>query len=165
MSDTNELVANFLSMFKNSRQAKTNTIISEDEILADMEELFVVGPTKLKEIVKHFIGELQKGLDHEGATVAMLPSFVTNRPTGKEKGSYLALDLGGTNFRVCEVYLEGQSSVRLRQKKFTIPEDCKNADGEVLFDFLANSVESFLKDSGVNHWSRLRTWFHFLFPS
>jgi len=164
MSDTNELVANFLSMFKNSRQAKTNTIVSEDEILADMEELFVVSPTKLKEIVKHFIGELQKGLDHEGATVAMLPSFVTNRPTGKEKGSYLALDLGGTNFRVCEVYLEGQSSVRLRQKKFTIPEDCKNADGEVLFDFLANSVESFLKDSGVSTDQDLELGFTFSFP-
>jgi len=165
MSDTNELVANFLSMFKNTRQAKTNTIISEDEILADMEELFVVGPTKLKEIVKHFVGELQKGLDHEGATVAMLPSFVTNRPTGKETGSYLALDLGGTNFRVCEVYLEGQSSVRLRQKKFTIPEECKNADGEVLFDFLASSVESFLKDSGVTPSEKeLELGFTFSFP-
>jgi len=165
MSETNELVANFLSMFKNSRQAKTNTIVSEDEILADMEELFVVGPTKLNEIVKHFVGELQKGLDHEGATVAMLPSYVTNRPTGKETGSYLALDLGGTNFRVCEVYLEGQSSVRLRQKKFTIPEDCKNADGEVLFDFLASSVESFLKDSGVTPTEKeLELGFTFSFP-
>jgi hexokinase len=165
MSDTNELVANFLSMFKNSRQAKTNTIVSEDEILADMEELFVVGPTKLKEIVKHFIGEMQKGLDHDGATVAMLPSFVTNRPTGKEQGSYLALDLGGTNFRVCEVYLEGQCSVRLRQKKFTIPESCKNAEGEVLFDFLADSVESFLKDSGVvPAQQKLELGFTFSFP-
>jgi hexokinase len=165
MSDTNELVANFLSMFKNSRQAKTNTIVSEDEILADMEELFVVGPTKLKEIVKHFVSEMQKGLDHDGATVAMLPSFVTNRPTGKEQGSYLALDLGGTNFRVCEVYLEGQCSVRLRQKKFTIPEECKNAEGEVLFDFLANSVESFLKDSGVVPTQQnLELGFTFSFP-
>ncbi|KAL6602586.1 hypothetical protein LY90DRAFT_418480 [Neocallimastix californiae] len=130
-----------------------------------MEELFVVGPTKLKEIVKHFIGEMQKGLDHDGATVAMLPSFVTNRPTGKEQGSYLALDLGGTNFRVCEVYLEGQCSVRLRQKKFTIPESCKNAEGEVLFDFLADSVESFLKDSGVvPAQQKLELGFTFSFP-
>jgi len=130
-----------------------------------MEELFVVGPTKLKEIVKHFISEMEKGLDHDGATVAMLPSFVTNRPTGKEQGSYLALDLGGTNFRVCEVYLEGQCSVRLRQKKFTIPEECKNAEGEVLFDFLANSVESFLKDSGVVPTQQnLELGFTFSFP-
>ncbi|KAG4089032.1 hypothetical protein H8356DRAFT_1280520 [Neocallimastix lanati (nom. inval.)] len=130
-----------------------------------MEELFVVGPTKLKEIVKHFVSEMQKGLDHDGATVAMLPSFVTNRPTGKEQGSYLALDLGGTNFRVCEVYLEGQCSVRLRQKKFTIPEECKNAEGEVLFDFLANSVESFLKDSGVVPTQQnLELGFTFSFP-
>lgn len=165
MSDTNDLVANFLNMFKNSRQAKTNTIVSEDEILSDLEEQFIVGPTKLKEIVKHFVAEMQKGLDHDGATVAMLPSYVTNRPNGKEVGSYLALDLGGTNFRVCEVYLEGQSSVRLRQKKFTIPEDCKNAEGEVLFDFLAQSVESFLKDSGEEGSNKeLNLGFTFSFP-
>jgi len=71
----------------------------------------------------------------------------------------------GTNFRVCEVYLEGQCSVRLRQKKFTIPESCKNAEGEVLFDFLADSVESFLKDSGVvPAQQKLELGFTFSFP-
>jgi len=164
MSDTNELVANFLSMFKNTRQAKTNTIISEDEILADMEELFVVGPTKLKEIVKHFVGELQKGLDHEGATVAMLPSFVTNRPTGKETGSYLALDLGGTNFRVCEVYLEGDSKVRLTQKKFTIPDYAKCGQSDVLFDFLADSVLTFITENNIPTESDIPLGFTFSFP-
>jgi len=164
MSDTNELVANFLSMFKNTRQAKTNTIISEDEILADLEELFVVGPTKLNEIVKHFIGELKKGLDHEGATVAMLPSFVTNRPFGKEVGTYLALDLGGTNFRVCEINLEGQSKVRLRAKKFTIPDEAKTADQSVLFDFLAESIDIFIKEYNIKTDNDINLGFTFSFP-
>jgi hexokinase len=30
----------------------------------------------------------------------MLPSFVTHLPDGRECGTFIALDLGGTNFRV-----------------------------------------------------------------
>lgn len=50
----------------------------------------------------------------------MLPSYVVKRPSGNEigmasfvinnkcdLGTFLALDLGGTNFRVCKVLLEG----------------------------------------------------------
>ena len=43
-------------------------------------------------------------------------------PTGQETGTFLALDLGGTNLRVCEVVLEGHGKFRVRQKKFTISE-------------------------------------------
>ena len=33
----------------------------------------------------------------------MLPTHLSHMPSGKETGSYLALDLGGTNFRVLKV--------------------------------------------------------------
>lgn len=62
------------------------------------------------------------GLQNDGEVLKMLPSYVVKRPTGNEIGiiqllcilservfigTYLALDLGGTNFRVCKVLLEG----------------------------------------------------------
>lgn len=76
----------------------------------------------------------------------MIPSFVTNRPTGREVGSYLALDLGGSNFRVCEILLtpEGTHQVRSRQKKFVVSEELKVGNAKDLFDFFAASVELFL---------------------
>ena len=37
----------------------------------------------------------------------MIPAFVENLPTGKERGDYFALDLGGTNFRVRHVSIDG----------------------------------------------------------
>lgn len=37
----------------------------------------------------------------------MIPTFVFGWPTGNEIGDYLALDLGGTNLRVCLVTVQG----------------------------------------------------------
>ena len=37
---------------------------------------------------------------HDKATVKCWPTYVPQLPTGHETGKFLALDLGGTNFRV-----------------------------------------------------------------
>ena len=37
---------------------------------------------------------------HENATVKCFPTYVQELPSGHECGKFLALDLGGTNFRV-----------------------------------------------------------------
>jgi len=39
----------------------------------------------------------------------MLPAWVMGFPDGKEKGPFLALDMGGTNLRVCQVVLLGDN--------------------------------------------------------
>ena len=50
----------------------------------------------------------------------MLPTYVFGWPTGQEKGSYLAVDLGGTNLRVCLVELEGDSKFEVTQTKYRL---------------------------------------------
>lgn len=50
----------------------------------------------------------------------MLPTFVFGWPTGQEKGSYLAVDLGGTNLRVCHVELEGDGKFEVTQTKYRL---------------------------------------------
>jgi hexokinase len=50
----------------------------------------------------------------------MLPTYVFGWPTGNEKGSYLAVDLGGTNLRVCHVELEGEGRFEVTQTKFRL---------------------------------------------
>ena len=37
---------------------------------------------------------------HNDSSVKCFPTYVEELPTGKEHGKFLALDLGGTNFRV-----------------------------------------------------------------
>lgn len=48
----------------------------------------------------------------------MLPAWVMGFPDGNEKGPFLALDLGGTNLRVCEVVLlkEGRKFDMIQSK-------------------------------------------------
>lgn len=50
----------------------------------------------------------------------MLPAYVFGWPSGKETGSYLAVDLGGTNLRVCLVELEGDGKFEVTQTKFRL---------------------------------------------
>jgi len=54
-------------------------------------------------IEKRLRDAMEKGLKektHDEASVKCFPTFVRELPTGKEHGKFLALDLGGTNFRV-----------------------------------------------------------------
>ena len=71
----------------------------------------------------------------------MLPTFVNKRVTGAERGDFYALDLGGTNFRVLRLTLEGDGKVGpVKSMKFSIPDAAKTGTGAELFGFIADSV-------------------------
>ncbi|KAI1793011.1 hypothetical protein LXA43DRAFT_1004244 [Ganoderma leucocontextum] len=72
------------------------------------------------------------------------PTFVTGVPDGTETGTFLALDLGGTNLRVCEIELLGNKEFVLRQQKYKVSEQLKTGEATALFDYLADSVDAFL---------------------
>ena len=42
-------------------------------------------------------------------SVKMLPSYVTHLPDGHETGTFIGLDLGGTNFRVLLGHVQNQA--------------------------------------------------------
>jgi hexokinase len=53
-------------------------------------------------------------------------------PEGTEVGEYLALDLGGTNLRVCLVTLLGEGKFEVTQTKYRLTEEQKQEDGQKL---------------------------------
>ena len=67
-----------------------------------------------------------------------------------EEGLFLALDLGGTNFRV--ILLELANGVVMRQhvKHYHIGEELRLGCGERLFDFLAECVSDFVRSQNLN---------------
>ena len=76
--------------------------------------------------------EMDNGLSsatHKTADVRMFPTYVRNIANGTETGQVLALDLGGTNFRVLRVDLLPQSQVDLRSKIFVIPQSIMLGEG------------------------------------
>jgi hexokinase len=76
---------------------------------------------------------------------------VTNVPTGQEKGQFLAVDLGGSNCRVCAVNLHGDSTLDIIQEKYAVPPDVRvNPSSKPLFDFIAAKINTFLQRTDVS---------------
>ncbi|KAH8170184.1 hexokinase domain-containing protein [Sarocladium implicatum] len=116
-----------------------------DEVKS-LEEQFTVKQDKLKAITEHFISELAKGLTVEGGSIPMNPTWVMSFPDGYETGTYLALDMGGTNLRVCEITLTDQKSeFDIIQSKYRMPEELKTGDSEELWDYIADCLYQFVE--------------------
>ncbi|KAA8900019.1 hypothetical protein FN846DRAFT_782000 [Sphaerosporella brunnea] len=119
--------------------------------------------------VKEFLREMDLGLQNDGQPMTMIPTYVTSVPNGTEKGVYLAVDLGGTNFRVCSVSLKGNSTFTLTQAKAAIPKEMMTSDSHTLFSFLAQQVKAFVEEHHADHFEEfpdhhLQLGFTFSFP-
>uniref|UniRef100_A0A672L0F2 Phosphotransferase n=1 Tax=Sinocyclocheilus grahami TaxID=75366 RepID=A0A672L0F2_SINGR len=93
----------------------------------------------------------------------ILISFVV--VTFTERGKYLALDLGGTNFRVLVVKIRTgmRNSVRMYNKIYAIPLEIMQGTGEELFDHIVQCISDFLDYMGMKN-TRLPLGFTFSFP-
>ncbi|KAJ3307630.1 hexokinase A, partial [Gonapodya sp. JEL0774] len=119
--------------------------------LQELRKEFTIGHDDLAGIVRDMLAKFGEGLGRDGAEIKMLPSYVRNRPTGREVGKFYALDFGGTNFRVCELELTNDASgYHFHADKFKIPEELKLAPGEDLFDFFGDSVLTFITQRGLS---------------
>ncbi|KAJ6315604.1 hypothetical protein OIU78_018972 [Salix suchowensis] len=87
-----------------------------------------------------------------------------------EIGTYYALDLGGTNFRVLRIQLGGRRSSILSQdvERRPIPQHLMTSTSEDLFDFIASTLKQFVeKEESGSEPSPVRTrelGFTFSFP-
>lgn len=64
----------------------------------------------------------------------------------------MAVDLGGTNFRVCSINLHGNTTFSLTQSKVAIPKALMVAPtAKELFAFLAKQIEAFLEQHHADH--------------
>ncbi|KAI5816575.1 hypothetical protein BZA77DRAFT_57477 [Pyronema omphalodes] len=130
---------------------------------------FDFGAEDVRKGVQEFLRLMDVGLQNDGEAMTMIPTYVTGVPNGTEKGVYLAVDLGGTNFRVCSVSLSGDTKFTLTQSKAAIPRDMMVSDSHTLFSFLAKEVEKFVKTHHADHFEedtahKLQLGFTFSFP-
>uniref|UniRef100_UPI00398E372A hexokinase HKDC1-like isoform X1 n=1 Tax=Pristiophorus japonicus TaxID=55135 RepID=UPI00398E372A len=123
---------------------------------------------QLLEVMTKMRMEMERGLKkdtHGTATVKMLPTYVHRFPNGTGNGKFLALDLGGTNFRVLLVVIQGgpRRSMRMYHKLFPIPLEIMQGTGEELFDHIVECIAEFLEYMGMKG-IRLSVGFTFSFP-
>lgn len=161
--------------FDDLHKAKSQQL--DDAVNAIAKE-FEITPEKLDELTAHFIEQMEKGLAPvENKTtdkgLPMIPSFVTGTPNGTEQGILLAADLGGTNFRVCSVTLNGDHTYSMERMKSKIPDELlegKEVTSDQLFGYLARRTLTFLKKyhpeyiDGSSNSESLRLGFTFSYP-
>jgi hexokinase len=88
--------------------------------------------------------------------LCMLPSYNHQLPTGDEHGTYLALDVGGSTFRVALIELsgrrsQGQGSKILTIKSFKINYPVKQLKGVLFFDWMAQRISETLSGQAEGH--------------
>lgn len=140
--------------------------VNKEEIVKNAVAKFLLSDDQLKTICEKMESEMLKGLQkstNPQAKVKMIPSFVQSLPDGKETGSFLALDLGGTNFRVLHVTLRAGKKPEIDSQIYKVPESVRTGTGEMLFDHIALCMAEFLKRIGKEE-AKLPVGFTFSFP-
>ncbi|GAO49708.1 hypothetical protein G7K_3853-t1 [Saitoella complicata NRRL Y-17804] len=116
------------------------------DCITDLEKLFTVDKQRINELCDEFVKEFEKGLTEEGSSIPQLPTWVLGFPNGEEKGTYLALDMGGTNLRVCEITLMGHGKFDILQSKYRMDPSVKTSTAEELFGYIADCLKQFVHD-------------------
>ena len=137
--------------------------------LKQIKELFALSHDDLEKMMNIMEQEMTRGLRKDAqSSLGMLPTFVNALPNGSERGCYLALDLGGTNFRVLLVRIKEapgstKPQIEMVSELFMVPEEVKVGEGEAFFDHIAKCMSSFCENNGLSD-TYLPVGFTFSFP-
>ncbi len=114
--------------------------------------------------IRSFVAkEMDAGLAGRKSSIAMLPAYC-DAASGREQGRYLALDLGGTNFRVMLVELPGFGKPPrvVAEAKYRLTPGQITGTGTALFGVIAGYLGKFLKDHAIT--SEIALGYTFSFP-
>lgn len=138
---------------------------NSQRIREECQEL-ILKDEQIQELMKRIIDEIERGLSaktHNDADVKCFITYVQDLPNGNERGKFLALDLGGTNFRVLIIHLNGENEFKMQSKIYAVPQSIMLGPGNQLFDHIAECLANFMKEHNV-YSERLPLGFTFSFP-
>lgn len=128
---------------------------------------FILPNSKLREFMNRMSHGINQGLGketHPTATIKCWQTYVHDMPTGNETGHYLALDLGGSNFRVLELELGINKYFKMDQKIYECSKELMTGSGSKLFDYIAKCLDEFVTTKGIKSSSTMPLGFTFSFP-
>jgi hexokinase len=89
---------------------------------------------------------MEKGLKGEKTSLKMLPSYI-GKPTGKEQGTFMTIDMGGTNLRCTKYKISNGTFEKIAEKKEKLINKEKgydltksDIDAKQLFAFMAECM-------------------------
>jgi len=130
-------------------------------------EPFLLSDAQLSALMADMDRDVRKGLGKDTnacATIKCYVTYVQDMPNGKERGQFLALDLGGTNFRVLVIRLAENDQSSMESQIFKVPAQIQTGSGAELFDHIAKCLAEFVKERCIDNKSALPLGFTFSFP-
>lgn len=142
-----------LSSRKRVRDALWTYDRTMDDLLREIQRLLEapLEPVELSRMSSKLADQFGPKL--QASEICMLPSYNNTLPTGLERGTYLALDVGGSTLRIALVELNGKQpttaakSMRIvAMKSFKIDEKVRQRSGSQFFDWVAEKIQQALAD-------------------
>lgn len=126
---------------------------SLDDYADEVETLFTAPLSTLKMIDMSEKIRVQFRHCLQSSPCCMLPSYTHALPSGSEKGTYLALDVGGSTFRVAliELYGRGEDMRIVKVSSSHIDNSVKLLEGTQFFDWMAENIDTMLKEVGAGY--------------
>jgi hexokinase len=122
-----------------------------DDLLHEVQRLFEapLGPGKMLDMSAKLQDQFAPKM--QSSDICMLPSYNHKLPSGLEKGTYLALDVGGSTFRIALVELNGRQpgakNMRIVvMKNYKIDEKVRQRRGNEFFEWMAEKIQQALAD-------------------
>jgi hexokinase/galactokinase len=138
-------------------------VLRREEMLTQIESALSISAQEMQGIITQFHSEMENGLRGEPSSLAMIPTYV-EMPTGREKGRFLAMDLGGSNFRVLSVELKGNAQFGpIVIDTFQLQDEHIKGTAEDLFGFTADSLGAFMKMHAISQEEALKMGYTFSF--
>lgn len=98
----------------------------------------------MKEMVSNFLGEMDKGLSGEESSLLMLPTYIEAEGEVRANDPVIAIDAGGTNFRVAKVYFdENLKLITENISKAKMPGVDKELSKEEFFETFADYIQAY----------------------
>lgn len=160
-----------MSLTMEDRAEKLHNLFSKEHLnkIKSIFSMFVLSETQIKAISAICEQNMQYGSSKDveirkKTTLLMENTFIRRNLSGNENGIYLGLDLGGTNFRVVRMkFVEGTANTVL--KYYKIPDECFTGPCHLVFEYMADCIEDFLKYDNLENEKNIPLGFTFSFPS
>ncbi|XP_050302604.1 hexokinase type 2-like [Anthonomus grandis grandis] len=136
----------------------------DPKVKARMQDMILSNETLRKE-QEIYLDNVNRGLKKEtnpSAIIKCFPTYVQDLPNRTETGKFLALDLGGTNFRVLLITL-ADGKCDMQSEIYVIPKEIFTGSGVELFDHIAKCLSEFSTKYGVQE-EKIPLGFTFSFP-
>ncbi|KAL4104931.1 hypothetical protein QTP88_020207 [Uroleucon formosanum] len=135
--------------------------------ITDECKILILSNEQLFTLMKDMDTAVRNGLGKEtnpSSVVKCYITYVQDLPNGTERGKFLALDLGGTNFRVLLIELGENNYFHMDFEIFKVPNHIQTGKGKELFDHIAKCLAEFVKKYNLDSKTALPLGFTFSFP-